>query len=136
MTERDIFIIKKSWSVFSSIDPKLVGEVFYGRLFLLIPELRSMFKTSMEEQYKKIVDTLNMIVSRLERMDELDDEIRQMAIRHAQYGVRPEHYKPVGDALLWMLEKGLGTDWTAETAAAWNKYYTLLSENMIKAAYS
>jgi hemoglobin-like flavoprotein len=136
MTERDIFIIKKSWSVFSSIDPKLVGEVFYGRLFLLIPALRPMFKTSMEEQYKKVVDTLNMIVSRLERMEELDDEIRQMAIRHVQYGVRPEHYKPVGDALLWMLEKGLGTDWTDETAAAWNKYYTLLSENMIKAAYS
>lgn len=131
MTEREISIIKRSWQLFRSIDPKLIGEVFYGRLFLQMPALRPMFRSSMEEQYIKIVDMLSLIVSRLDRIEELNDEIRQLAIRHIQYGVRPAHYKLVGDALLWTLEKGLGKDWTDETAAAWKKCYTLLADRMI-----
>jgi hemoglobin-like flavoprotein len=136
MTAREIVIIKKNWHLFRSIDPKLIGEVFYGRLFLKMPALRPMFKISMEEQYIKIVDMLSLLVARLDRIEELDEEIRQMAIRHVQYGVREEHYALVGDAMLWTLEKGLGKDWTPETASAWAGCYTLLSEKMIKAAYS
>lgn len=134
MTKAQIQLVKKSWSIFRDIDPQLVGDVFYSRLFLKAPALKKMFPTSMREQYKKLTDMLSMIVSRLERMDELTGEIKDLAIRHTQYGVKPWHFELVGEALLWTLEKGSGKDWTHELKEAWTTCYTILADSMISAA--
>ncbi|MGZ5940003.1 MAG: hemin receptor, partial [Rhizomicrobium sp.] len=45
------------------------------------------------------------------------------------------HYAPVGAALLWTLEKGLGAAWTPGLASAWTNAYATLSGFMIKEAY-
>ncbi|MGE5148514.1 MAG: globin domain-containing protein, partial [Rhodospirillaceae bacterium] len=47
--------------------------------------------------------------------------------RHKGYGVTADHYAPVGAALLWTLEKGLGADFTPETKEAWTAAYTALA---------
>jgi hemoglobin-like flavoprotein len=88
----------------------------------------------MEEQYLKLIDMLNVVVSRLERLDEMNTEIIEMGRRHITYGVRPAHYKIVGTALLWTLQKGLGNDWTPAVANAWTKCYTTLADTMINAS--
>ena len=44
-----------------------------------------------------------------------------------KYGVTADQYAPVGAALLWTLEKGLGPDFTPETKAAWTEAYTVLA---------
>jgi hemoglobin-like flavoprotein len=134
MTERQILLVKNSWKLFRRMDPQLIGDVFYSRLFQQMPSFRPMFKNSMTEQYAKIVDMLSLIVSKLDKLEQLSDEVSQLAIRHVQYGVRPAHYKIVGDALLWTLKNGLGKDWTPESAEAWETCYKLLSDTMIKAA--
>jgi nitric oxide dioxygenase len=51
------------------------------------------------------------------------------------YGVKAADYPPVGAALLWTLERGLGEQWTPELAAAWGTAYKVLSEFMIAEAY-
>ena len=134
MTERQISLVKNSWKFFRGMDPKMVGDVFYSRLFQQMPAAKAMFKNAMPAQYNKLVDMLSMIVARLDRLEQVEEEIRQLAIRHIAYGVRPAHYKIVGDALLWTLEKGLGSDWDAEMAEAWKNCYGLLSATMIAAA--
>jgi nitric oxide dioxygenase len=48
--------------------------------------------------------------------------------------VAAEHYAPVGAALIWTLEQGLGDAFTAETREAWIAAYTLLSGVMIAEA--
>ena len=75
-----------------------------------------------------------MIVGRLDRIAEIHEDIRKLAIRHVTYGVKQEHYKAVGTALLWMLEQGLGKDWNDEVKEAWNQCYQELSQTMIDAA--
>jgi len=135
MTAQEIAAVKKSWQLFRKIDPQLVGDVFYSRLFLQMPSVKPMFKHSMTAQYEKLVDMLSLVVSRLDRMEEITEEIRELALRHVQYGVRPGHYKLIGDTLLWTLAQGLGRDWTEEMAAAWTKCYKTLSGMMIDAAY-
>ena len=60
---------------------------------------------------------------------------RSLAKRHVGYGVKAADYAPVGAALLWTLEQGLGEQWTPALAAAWRAAYTLLSEFMIAEAY-
>jgi nitric oxide dioxygenase len=136
MTERQIILVKKSWKLYRAIDPVIVGDVFYSKLFNDTPYLRSMFRISKEEQSQKLMDMLTQIVGRLDRLDELTEEICQLAIRHKGYGVKPAHYDQVGTALLWTLQQGLGTDWNEELGGAWNRCYHLLSDAMKKAAYS
>jgi hemoglobin-like flavoprotein len=132
MTEEQKGLVKNSWKVFRSIDPLLVGDVFYSKLFSEWPELRQMFPDEMERQYVKLADMLGIIIARLDRLDALTDDILALARRHAGYGVKPEHYKMVGDALIWTLQQGFGKDWTSELSEAWLNCYTILSDMMIK----
>ena len=132
MTDEQIQLIKKSWKKFRGVNPALVGDLFYSKLFIDNPSLRKMFPTDMEKQYEKLIDMLNAIVIRLDKLQEMSAEIQAMAQRHIGYGVKPAHYKLVGNALLWTLEKGLGDDWTQDVKNAWTACYTLLADTMIK----
>ncbi len=134
MTSAQVTLVKKTWKVFRSLDHALVGDTFYSKLFTDNPSLRRMFPKNMEAQYRKLIDMLSIIVARLEKLDELSEEIAAMARRHVSYGVRPGHYKLVGKALLWTLEKGLGSEWTREVNNAWTACYNTIAETMIAAA--
>lgn len=134
LTKRETALIKKSWTSLGKIDPLVVGDVFYSKLFFDNPELRKMFPPDMDGQYRKLVDMLNTIVARLEKVDELKGDIVAMAKRHVEYGVKPHHYNLVGRALLWTLQKGLGKDWNDEVRSAWINCYAILSGTMITVA--
>ena len=136
MTDEQISLVKKSWKIFRDIDPAIVGDVFYSKLFVKAPHVKHLFKNSKEEQSKKLIEMINTIIGRLDRLDELTEDIRQLAIRHVQYGVKPVHYAIVGDTLLWTLQQGLGNDWNNETASAWKACYKILSDTMIQASES
>lgn len=134
MTNKQITLVQHSWKLLRSLDPKVVGDVFYSRLFFTHPGLRSMFPDKMESQHIKLIQTLNYVISRLDRIDEIDADLVAMARRHTDYGVRSEHYPPVVEALLWTLERGLGRDWTPDTQDAWTCCLLLLSKRMQEAA--
>jgi hemoglobin-like flavoprotein len=131
MTTEQILLVKKTWKVFMGISPATVGDLFYSKLFADNPSLRKMFPVNMQQQYQKLIDMLHAIIIRLDKLEELSEEIAAMAQRHVQYGVRPAHYKLVGSALLWTLQQGLGAEWTDEVKAAWTNCYTALANTMI-----
>ena len=134
LTKKETELIKKSWSLLDKIDPIVLADVFYSKLFFDNPELRKMFPEEMEGQYRKLLDMLNTIIERLEKIDELKGDIVAMAKRHEGYGVKPEHYSMVGIALIWTLQKRLGTEWTDEVRSAWVNCYAILSGTMITVA--
>ena len=134
MTKEQILLVKKTWNIFREIDPVLVGDVFYSKLFFDIPSLEKLFHTPKEEQSKKLIEMLSIIVGRLDNLEELTEEIKQLAIRHVQYGVKEQHYKAVGGALLWTLQQGLGKDWDEEVKDAWACCFDILSSTMINAS--
>ena len=134
ISSRQIKLVRHTWQIFRKIDPRLVGDVFYGKLFLDYPELRPMFPRRMVEQYEKLVQMLNAVVAGLENMEGLQKSIGEMAVRHKGYGVLPEHYNAVGEALLWTLAEGLRSDWNDEVKEAWLTCYTVLARTMINAA--
>ena len=134
MNDTQTALIKKTWSIFRSIDSRLVGDVFYSRLFYRMPSLRKMFGTSMDSQYKKLVDMLSAIVARLDRLDEIMEDVKALAIRHVGYGVKVSHYDVVGESLLWTLEQGLGSDWNDDVKEAWSSCYQLIADAMIEAS--
>jgi len=136
LTVEQIQLVKNTWWPFRRIDPKLVGDVFYSKLFMEHPGLRRLFPKDMGEQYQKLLAMVNLIVGRLHQIDKLTDDISEMARRHVRYGVKAEHYTAVGNALFWTLEQGMGRDWVPEVKQAWTACYTILSDTMINASYS
>ena len=135
MTPRQIEIVKQS---FAKIMPfkEQAAELFYCRLFELDPSLRLMFKSDMTEQKQKLMVALALVVTNLEKMDGLLPAVRELGRRHKSYGVRNRHYDVVGAALLWTLEIGLGTGWSAELAEAWQQAYGRVAAAMIEGAES
>jgi len=132
MNDRQIEMVRKTWMILQKIDPMLVGEVFYDKLFSDNPSFRIMFKDSKQTQAKKIIAMLDMIVSRIDDIQNISGQLKNLATRHSSYGIKSEHYRPVGIALLWMLEQALGNDWNEEVRAAWNACYRTISEIMIE----
>ena len=111
------------------------AALFYGRLFEIAPEVEQLFHGDMKEQRRKLMATLAVVVDGLSDLATILPAASALAKRHVDYGVRAEHYAPVGVALLWMLECGLGAKWTSDLAAAWTNAYITLSEYMIDEAY-
>ena len=110
------------------------AALFYRRLFELDPSLERMFRGDMKEQRKKLMQMLTAAVKGLDRIDQLIPVVQDLGRRHAHYGVAEKHYDTVGDALLWTLEKGLGSAFTEQTREAWALVYGLLAGVMKDAA--
>ena len=137
MTKNNFDLVKKSWDIIAKIDFEIVGGAFYIRLFQIAPELRPMFKSgSMTEQSIKLGCMLSYVISKFESMEDLLTEIKALAERHTKYGVKDEHYKAVGEALVWTLEQGLGEYWTEALDIAWKDFYETLSAQMMAAQHN
>jgi len=134
MTQKQIELVKSTWSEVAAMDHVVVGGLFYNRLFEIAPPLKSMFHNPIPEQSKKLLAMVNYVIIKLDRLDDILVEVAKLAQRHTGYGVKPGHYAIVGEALLWTLEKGLGGKWTEETSDAWIACYTILSNAMIAAS--
>jgi hemoglobin-like flavoprotein len=134
MTPREVELIKDSFAKVAPISGQ-AAALFYGRLFELAPDVRRLFKGDMTEQGRKLMATLVVVVNGLANLETILPAASALAKRHVAYGVEPRHYEPVGEALLWTLERGLGAAWTQELAAAWAAAYATLSQYMIGEAY-
>jgi hemoglobin-like flavoprotein len=134
MTPQQIQHVKTTWGMVASLDAETVGQLFYGRLFLIAPQIRPMFRAPIPEQSKKLLTMIGYVINKLDKLEDIIDEVAKLAQRHVQYGVKPVHYNIVAEALLWTLEKGLGEHWTEEVKESWVLCYTTLAGAMIAAA--
>lgn len=134
MTPHEIALVQGSFVKVAPIADAAAG-LFYGRLFEIAPEVKSMFKGDIAEQGRKLMATLGIVVKGLSNLEAVLPAAKALAVKHVAYGVKPEHYVPVGEALIWTLDKGLGDDFTPETQQAWLAAYSTLSAVMITEAY-
>lgn len=111
------------------------AEIFYGELFAIDPSLREMFPDDLKSQQKKLLAALAMVVRSLHTPIKIMDSVEKLAVKHLDYGVQPEHYTYVGNALLRTLKKGLGADFTPELCDAWTEAFRMLARIMKEAAY-
>jgi hemoglobin-like flavoprotein len=123
-------------STFKKLLPvaEVAAELFYRRLFDLAPQVRPMFKVELKEQAAKLMDMLYLAVYGLDHPEQLLPALARLGERHLRYGVTPEQYTLVEEALTWMLEQGLEDEFTPEVRTAWKAAYRLLSEVMLQAA--
>ena len=122
---------------FEAIKPQANEFVssFYDNLFTANPEAKPLFATTnMEEQKKKLLGSLVLVVENLRNPDTLDSALRGLGARHVKYGALPEHYPLVGGALLATFQQYLGDKWTPNVRQAWVDAYGAISEIMLDGA--
>lgn len=108
---------------------------FYSNLFAERPEVKSMFaNTQMDEQQKKLFDSLALVVDNLQEPDVLAQALKGLGTKHVQYGVLPMHYPIVGGSLLKTFASFLGNNWTPEVKQAWVDAYTAVAQLMLEGA--
>jgi hemoglobin-like flavoprotein len=135
MTPEQVELVQDS---FTKVVPiaDTAATLFYDRLFTIAPEVRSLFPTDLTEQKKKLIQMLATAVTNLHQVEKIIAAVEDLGRRHVAYGVTPKHYEPVGAALLWTLEKGLGPDFTPPVREAWTETYMTVAGVMQKAAAS
>ncbi len=133
MNPQQIALVRASFAQVSPFADS-AAKLFYSRLFELDPSLRPLFRSSLESQGSKLMNMLAGAVCLLDQPEKLMPVVRNLGRRHVAYGVETHHYETVGSALLWTLEKGLGSEFTPEVESAWAAVYAGLSRAMQEAA--
>lgn len=133
MTPEQVKLVQDS---FAKVRPiaATAADLFYGRLFEIAPQVRPMFPDDMTEQKKKLIAMLGLAVTNLDKPDTVVPALQALGRQHNAYGTQAAHYEPVGAALLWTLEQGLGDAFTPQVREAWVETYGLVANVMKDAA--
>jgi NAD(P)H-flavin reductase/hemoglobin-like flavoprotein len=126
-------MIEDTFRIVSRAGDKAVAY-FYGRLFAENPQLRVMFPAAMDYQRDRLFGALTRIVHSLGTPEDLEPFVCQLGQDHRKYGVQPEHYPAVGQALLATLRKFAGDAWTEIAELAWTDAYQRAAGLMMAAA--
>jgi hemoglobin-like flavoprotein len=134
MTPDQIALVRQSFAPLAA-QREAVAAAFYDELFAREPGLRTLFGSDLAAQGKKLMAALALVVGGLDRLEALAPELTTLAQRHVAYGVEPQHYDLVGQALIATLAAGLGEAFTPALREAWTCAYGALAKTMVAAAY-
>lgn len=129
MTRDQADIVSRTWRAALPVGDTF-AELFYGRLFALDPRLRQLFRDDMVEQGRNLTAMLSVAAANLAKPERISVALRQLGRRHAAYGVEPQDFAAVENALLFALEHALIDVFTPEVKAAWQAAYALVSSAM------
>ncbi|MFG1954365.1 globin domain-containing protein [Micromonospora sp. NPDC048830] len=139
----DVAALRQSWAQFAMAGPE-AAKYFYATLFLIAPETRSMFPTSMQYQQDKLLAALGHIITHVDDEQALTAFAQRLGADHRRFRGedrqgRPVplaewHYIWVGQALLSTLERFLGPRWTPALRADWAAAYETVARMMLTGA--
>lgn len=114
-------------------EARRAAELFYADLFQRLPDTRDLFVTDMTRQGDKLIATLGAVVLRIENWSSVESQVTELGLRHAAYGVHPDHYAPTGEALFQTFAVIQGDAFTEEHRAVWVKAYFAIAGAMTTA---
>jgi len=122
----DVNLLRESFQLVLERNPTLTSS-FYDVLFERYPEARPLFSRSLRNvQEKMLGQALGAVMDHLEDAPWLTQTLGEMGARHVGYGVTPEMYDWVGDALLRTLAATAGNDWTPALEQNWGEAYGVI----------
>lgn len=120
MTPADHFLVQRTFRRLLPVSD-LAAALFRVRLFALDPGARRCFPEALHAQGRRhVMAFLGHLATAPDR-----PETPPSSFFRSLAGVEPaEHYASTGAALLWMLRKILGADFTPAVSDAWTAAYT------------
>jgi nitric oxide dioxygenase len=117
------------------LDDDTLATRFYERLFAAHPDTAELFAADLTAQRARFGNELAVLIAALRDLPRFENRARVLGRRHHDdHGVRLEHYRFVGDALIAAVEDRLGAAFTDEDRTAWMRAYNLVSELMQEGA--
>ncbi|XP_019407606.1 PREDICTED: neuroglobin [Crocodylus porosus] len=141
-TERAL--IRESWQKVSG-NPLQHGIILFTRLFDLDPDLLPLFQYNCRQfsspqeclsspefldHIRKVMLVIDAAVTQLENLPCLEDYLCNLGKKHQAVGVKMDSFSAVGDSLLYMLEKCLGTAFSPDMREAWTRLYDAVVKAM------
>ncbi|QCI64902.1 globin domain-containing protein [Phreatobacter stygius] len=133
MTPKQVALIRRQFGTVAARKDEFAAA-FYEALFHSDPTLRPMFPADMRPQRAKLVVALAHVILSLDDLSAVLEDVRALGLKHVGYGVVPDHYNAVGEALLAALAEMLGDAFDDASQAAWALAYGTIADVMIEAA--
>lgn len=130
ISEADIRIVRESLPLVRDCLER-ASDAFYDNLFAIAPELRPLFHRGVAGQGMRFMTSLATIAALLDDPETLERELDALARIHVRAGVRPEHFVPIGSALLITFGEALGSGFTCRVQAAWRAAYDHIAEEIV-----
>jgi hemoglobin-like flavoprotein len=128
----DVPLLRQSFELVLERNPTLTTR-FYEILFERYPTTRALFRRNAKQvQEAMLAKALVAVMDHLEDAPWLEQTLGALGAKHVDYGVTPEMYDWVGDALLSTLAEVAGSDWTPALASNWGEAYGVIVSLMRK----
>lgn len=97
---------------------------FYEILFAQHPDVRSLFARNSEgAQHSMLAQTLMAVLDHLEDPAWLAERLSLLGEQHVRYGVTPEMYEWVGEALITSMAEATQDEWSPRHQQQWSLAY-------------
>jgi len=122
-------------STFSALaaDPDGATVAMLERLFVLDPGLRYLFPEDLNDQKRRLMSMIGLIVRRLDDWEYVEPRLRNLGLRHVSYGVKPSDYATFGQAMQDVLAERLGLVSESAALKAWAIVFESVAETMVEA---
>ncbi|XP_078663610.1 neuroglobin-like [Branchiostoma floridae x Branchiostoma belcheri] len=141
LAEGEKAIIRRTWAV-ASRDMAGNGANILLKMFEINPETKKVFakfRDIPDNQLRstprfrahvtRVMASIGTVVSALDDQEVLLDLFKDIGKKHHPPRIPEEYFDVIAGAILCMLQRCLGTDYTAEVDAAWTKLYGGLSRH-------
>jgi hemoglobin-like flavoprotein len=132
MTSESIARVRASFAEVAR-EPRALAARFYEELFLMAPELRSLFPSDLTSLQGHFEAALALVIRNLEEMKALQDPLRDLGVQHVHWRARPEDYLFVRDAILRAIRKS-SASWDATLEEDWRRAITAIAVPMLQGA--
>jgi hemoglobin-like flavoprotein len=124
-------LVRRSFSHLAAHSDECVA-LFYVRLSELNPTQYLLFRGSSGGQAYPLMQMLAIAINLIDQPALLSAQLRALWTRYNGYGLRAEDLVQAETALMWMLEKQLGSEFTAEMFHAWTNFYHLIMQLTVR----
>jgi len=129
----DVIAIVKSTAPALQQHGVAITTRMYERLFV-DPAIKTLFDQAAQasgEQPKRLAGAILAFAQNVDKLEVLAPAIGNIARRHVETGIKPEHYPAVANALLPAIKDVLGDAATDTILDAWGQAYWFLADVLI-----
>lgn len=140
LTQVEMTLIEDTWAQVASLGAQEVGVILFKQIFTIAPQALQLFSfkdeadlyesPNLKKHALGVVKAVGLAVGALRELEKLVPMLQGLGRKHVDYGVLPEHYDVVGQALIKTLSLGLGHQFTKDVELVWTKLWGVIASTM------